>query len=133
MKTLIKPLLVAFSLLFVNVIATQAEVAKPGRRPTSVAPYQSGIFTTRDGKVQIALDKPTGGRVSIQLVNEAGQPVFTQQVGKKQTQARLRLDVSTLPDGDYQLVITNGVDTTTHALKMTTQSPSAPTRLVAVN
>ncbi|MFD2574386.1 T9SS type A sorting domain-containing protein [Spirosoma soli] len=133
MKTLIKPLLVAFVFVLINFNAAQAETTTPISKPKSAVAYQSGIYTTADGKVQIALDKQTGGMVEIRLTNAAGKVLFTQQVGKNQTAARVRLDVSALPDGTYQLEVTNGVDTTHHALTLATPEPSKPSRQVALN
>ncbi len=133
MKTLIKPLLVAFSLLLANVSASQAQATQAPSRPQSVTSFQSGIFTTVDGKLQIALDKQVGEIVEIRLANAAGQVFFTQRVTKRQTTARLRLDVSALPDGAYQLAITNSRDTTRQALTLDTKQPQEPNRLVALN
>ncbi|MFD2569606.1 T9SS type A sorting domain-containing protein [Spirosoma soli] len=133
MKTLIKPLLVAFAFVLINFNAAQAETDNPGNQPKSAVAYQSSIYTTVEGKVRISLDKQTGGMVEIRLTNAAGKVLYTQQVDKHQTAARVRLDVSNLPDGAYQLAITNGVDTTRHSLTLATQQPSEQSRLVALN
>jgi hypothetical protein len=133
MKTLVKSLLVAFTLTLVSTTFSQAEINKPIRRPKNAATFESSIYTTAEGKVQIALNKQTGGTVVVRLKNKAGAEVFNQLIGKRQEVARLRLDVSDLPDGVYQVVITNGVETTTQELTLTTQQPSAPTRFVAFN
>ncbi|MFD2572328.1 T9SS type A sorting domain-containing protein [Spirosoma soli] len=133
MKTLIKPLLIAFAFVLINFSAAQAETTKPIGRPSSAVAYQSGIYTTVEGKVQIGLAKQAGGMVEIRLTNAAGKVLFTQQVGKNQTAARIRLDVSALPDGAYQLEITNGVDSTRHAITLATPQPSEQSRLVALD
>ncbi|RRB06743.1 T9SS type A sorting domain-containing protein [Larkinella rosea] len=135
MKTLIKSLLVAFTLTAVTFSASVAETSNPARKPKNAAAFQSSLFTTIDGKVQIAVQKETGGTVEIRLTNHAGQAFFVQQVGKRQEAARFRLDVSSLPDGVYQVAISNGVDTATQELTLATQQskPVAPVRLVAVN
>lgn len=133
MKTLIKPLLIAFSLFVLTGSAALAGTVTSPNRPKAVATYQSGIFTTAEGKLQIALNKQTGGWVDIRLTNAAGKVLFVQQVSKHQTEARLRLDVSNLPDGTYELTITNGRDTTRQALTLATPKHSEPNRLIALN
>jgi len=132
MKTLINPLVIAFSLTVATFSASFADT-NPGGRPATVASYKTGMYTTAEGKLQIALDKEATGMVDIQLVNADGKVLFAQRVAKKETMARLRLTVSDLPDGTYQVRVSNGVDTTTHAVTLSTNQPSAPSRLVAIN
>ncbi|MFD1140250.1 T9SS type A sorting domain-containing protein [Larkinella insperata] len=133
MKTFAKTLLVALTVAFTSFNAAQAESHKPIGQPKNVATFQTSMYTTQEGKVQIALNKQTGGTVVVRLLDQAGKEIFTQPVGKRLTKARLRLDVSGLPDGVYQVEITNGVETTTQELKLATQKPVAVQRLVAVN
>jgi hypothetical protein len=61
MKTLVKSLLVAFTLTLVSTTFSQAEIKKPIGRPKNVASFQSSIYPTSEGKLQIALNKQTGG------------------------------------------------------------------------
>ncbi len=135
MKTLIQPLLVALSFSLVTVTTSLAATPSTDRptRPAVTAAYKTSIYTTAGGKLNIALDKETGGAVVIRLTNSAGKECFAQRIGKDQQAARLRLDLSGLPDGAYQVVITNGAETTTHALTLATQQPVESSRLVAVN
>ncbi|GAB3911977.1 hypothetical protein GCM10028803_54490 [Larkinella knui] len=133
MKTLFKSLLVAFTLTVVTFSTSWAESNKPIGKPKNAAAFQSSLYTTAEGKLQIALDKQTGGSVVVRLKNSAGTDLFIQQIGKRQQVARMRLDVSALPDGVYQVVISNGVETTTQELTLATQQPSATARLVAFN
>ena len=135
MKTLIQSLLVVASLNLVSVSAAQAATTSTDRptRPAVVATYKVGIYTTAEGKLNIALDKETGGAVIVRLTNSTGKEFFVERVGKQEKATRLRLDVSGLPDGVYQVEISNGSATTTHALTLATQQPSVSSRLVAIN
>ena len=134
MKTLIKSLFVAFTLTLITVYASLAETHKPIGRPKNVASFKSSIYTTNEGKIQIALNKQAGGSVMVRLTNKAGAEFFVQQFGKRHQASRLRLDVSALPDGIYQIAITNGVETTTYGLTLgTTPRTTTATRLVAFN
>lgn len=133
MKTLIKSLLVAVTLTLVSFSASNADINKPIGRPKNAATFQRGIYTTSEGKLQIALNKQTGGTVEVRLVDQAGNEVFFQKIGKRQQAARLRLDVSALADGNYQVLITNGFDTTVNDLTIATQPSQVANRLIAVN
>ena len=135
MKTLIKSLALAFSLAVVTSAASFANTteANPIGRPSSAASYKSAIYTTVSGKLNIALDKETGGAVDIKLKNVEGAVVYTQHIGKNESKYRTRLNLSELPDGVYQVEITNGVDVTTHSVTLSTQQPNTPARVVALN
>lgn len=132
MKTIITSLLVTFSLTAITLSAALAE-ATPNRRAAAVATYTCGMYTTAAGKLSIALDKQTGGTVVVRLVNSTGKELFVEHIGKNRKVARLLLDVSALPDGDYRVEITNGVDKTLRALTFVTQQPSVSGRLIAIN
>ncbi|SFD16776.1 hypothetical protein [Spirosoma endophyticum] len=132
MKTLIKSLALALTLGFVTSFATFANT-NPGGRQTVVASFKSAIYTTVSGKLSIALDKEIGGVVDVQLKNKDGKILYAQHLSKKERQYRRLLNVSELPDGDYQVEITNSVETTTHKMTLSTQQPVMPSRLVVIN
>ncbi|RCR66727.1 T9SS type A sorting domain-containing protein [Larkinella punicea] len=132
MKTLSKSLLVAFLLTLTSVSFAKADVYMSFVHPKKPVTFQSSLFTTTEGKLRIALNKQTGGAVQVRIVNRAGAEVFSKQIGKNRQNARLQLDVRNLPDGVYQVSITNGVDTTTQELTLATTPPvTATPRLIA--
>jgi hypothetical protein len=131
MKTLIKSFALALSLGIVTSAASFAE-ANPGGRPAMAAAYKSGVYTTINGKLNIALDKQTGGAIDVTLKNAGGEVVYSQHVGKNESKYRTRLNLSELPDGVYQVEITNGVETTTHTVTLSTQQPETPSRVIAL-
>ncbi|UFH52624.1 hypothetical protein [Spirosoma sp. KNUC1025] len=132
MKTLIKSLLLVFSISLIPVSASLAE-SNPIGRPAAAASYKTGIYTTSEGKLNIALDKEATGIVDVRFKHTSGKVLFSQRLCKKEKTSRIRLDMNELPDGDYQVEITNGVETTVHAVTISTKQPSTPSRLVAVN
>lgn len=135
MKTLIKSLVLALSLGFVTSAASFATPTNvnPIGRPSGVASYKTGIYTTVAGKLTIALDKATGGRVDIRLVDAKGKALYTQHLGKNEHGCRVRLNLSDLEDGVYTLEITNGVETTTQNVTIATQQPTLANRIIAIN
>ncbi|GAB3800446.1 hypothetical protein GCM10028819_25760 [Spirosoma humi] len=132
MKALINPLVIALVLTISTVSASFADT-NPGGRPAQVASYRTGMYTTAEGKLQIAVNKEATGAVDIQLVDAGGKVLFAQRVAKKETVARLRLTLNDLPDGDYKVQMSNGVEVTTYSVTLSTNQPSAPSRLVAIN
>lgn len=125
MKTLIKPLFLALSLSFVAVSISEAKPVRP-----AVATFKTGIYTSVSGKLNIALDKQTGGPVDIQLKRSSGELLYSQHLGKKETAFRTRLNLDDLVDGDYVLEITNGVETTRQTISLKTRQPAVANRIV---
>ncbi|MGA0555853.1 T9SS type A sorting domain-containing protein [Larkinella sp. VNQ87] len=132
MKTLVNTLFVAFVLTFASFTVSNADIHKPAGRPKKVAAFQTGMYPTTSGKLQIMVEKQAGGPVEVRLTNPAGDVLFVQKVGKRQQSVRLSLDVRNLPDGVYQVAITNGDETKTQNVSLSTQQPSAPIRSVVL-
>lgn len=129
MKTLITALALALSLATVTVAQTNVI-----DRPTKVARYQTGIYTTAAGKLQVAVDKQAGGTVALQLKDATGNVLFTRQIPKYDTQYRNRFDLSQLPDGTYEVELTNGVDITRQTVVIATKlERTVQTQLLASN
>jgi len=129
MKTLITTLALALSL--VTVTMAQTNVVD---RPTKVSRYQTGIYTTATGKLQVAVDKQAGGTVAIQLKDATGNVLFTRQIPKYETQYRNRFDLSQLPDGTYEVELTNGLDVTRQTVVIATKlERTVQTQLLASN
>ncbi len=131
MKTIIKSLFFALSVSVLTSFAALGE-GNP-ERPATAASFKSGVYTTTQGKLSIALDKQTGGTVDVRLKNSEGAIVYSKRLSKNESTCRMRLDMSELPDGAYQLEITNGVEMTKQNVTLSTKKPTMPSRLVAVN
>ncbi|MFC5410263.1 hypothetical protein ACFPMF_13135 [Larkinella bovis] len=131
MKTILKTLLVALTLTFVGF--TTAEAGQPIGRPKKAASFQSVMYLTAEGKIQVSLNKEVGGAVVVRLKNSKNADLYVQHVGKRQHAVRMRFDVGALPDGVYQVEISNGLEKTTQTVTLITQTPTEPARLVAIN
>lgn len=132
MKSLIKPFLFALSLSIVAFTTSFSE-ANPIGRPTSAATYKTGIYTTAAGKLNIALDKQTGGSVDIQLKSSDGTVLYTKHLSKNERIYRTRLNLNDLEDGVYYVEITNGVETTRQSIKLSTSHPTTPERTIVMD
>ncbi|MFD2932985.1 hypothetical protein [Spirosoma flavum] len=135
MKTLIKSLALAFSLGIVTSAASFANVTEvnPIGRTSAVASYKTGIYSTVTGKLNIALDKTTDGRVDIQMKGTDGKVLYTKHLGKNEHGCRVSLNLNDLEDGVYTLEITNGIETTTQNVTVATKQPTTPSRIIAIN
>ncbi|RAJ90093.1 hypothetical protein LX87_05522 [Larkinella arboricola] len=90
------------------------------------------MHTTTEGKVQIAVQKETTSPVTVRLINAERKEIFIRPIGKRQQAVQLRPDVSDLPDGVYQIAISNGIKTTTQELTLATKHPTTALRRIAV-
>jgi len=130
MKTLITTLALALSLATVTIAADTNAID----RPTKVARYESGIYTTVAGKLHVSVDKQIGGIVAVSFKDANGTVLFTRQIAKKDTQFRTRFDLSQLTDGTYELELTNGVDVTRQTIVIATKlERTVQTQMVASN
>ena len=131
MKTLIKSFALALTLTATTISATFAD-GTPAGRPSNVASFKSGVYSTAAGKLHVSLDKETGGKVTIRLKDNRGAVLYNQHLGKNETTYRTRLDLSDLPDGTYELELTNGVETTRQTVTISTKHARlVQTQLVA--
>ncbi|MVM38605.1 hypothetical protein GO730_15330 [Spirosoma sp. HMF3257] len=132
MKTLIKSLALA---LIVGIASSSVSLAdsNPGTRSATVAAFKTGIYSTPYGQLNIALDKETGGAVDVRLKGTDGKVLYTQHVGKNERSYRVRLNMTELADGVYQVEVTNGVETTIQNVTISTYQPQSPSRVISVN
>ncbi len=134
MKTLIKSLALALTLGVVTSATSFAATSEgnPTGRTSTAASYKTGIYSTVAGKLNIALDKKTGGSVDIRLKDVDGKVLYTQHLGKNEHGCRVSLNLNDLEDGVYNLEITNGVNTTTQNVTIATKHPTTPIRIIAI-
>ena len=130
MKTLISTIALALSLATITLAADTSGID----RPTKVARYETGIYTTVNGKLQVSVDKQAGGTVAISLKDANGSVLFSRQIAKNDTQYRSRFDLSQLTDGTYELELTNGVNVTRQTVVIATKlERTVQTQLLAAN
>lgn len=134
MKTLIQSIALALTLGIVTSTVSLADTTpNPGTRPTTAVSYKTGIYSTPYSQLNIALDKEKGGAIDLRLKGADGKVLYAEHVGKNERNYRARLNLSALADGVYLLEVTNGVETTTQTVTISTNQPSAPSRVIAIN
>ncbi len=104
--------------------------------PTKPASFDASVYVTVNNTIKLAVDKTTAEslRISLHEVGK-GDDLFSKLIGKKQTNARLQLNVDELPNGVYELEIksASGVRIVKQ-VQLGTVTPTVPTgRLVAIS
>lgn len=133
MKTFAKSL-VLLLLVSTATFATPVADTKAPSRPTTPVTYRVGVFPSGDGaSLNVVVDKQSGGKVDILLKDVNGNVLYNQRVGKKEATIRVKLNLSQLADGQYRLDVTNGAQTTTQNVTLSTKTPVQPERLVSMN
>lgn len=129
MKTLAHSFL--FSLTFAAALSTGSfSEAKPIDRPTEAATYQAGVYVASDSKLHVAVDKHAGGHVTLRLRDTKGALLYDDYLGKKAYKYRTKLNLENLPDGTYQLEVSNGVETKSQTVTIATQRTALSARLI---
>ncbi|MBO0935420.1 hypothetical protein J2I47_02555 [Fibrella sp. HMF5335] len=128
MKTLIK-LLLALSL---GLSLTMASLAAPVGiiHPKTAVAYKTGVYVNASGKLNVALNKETGGNVSVVLKNTKGDILFAHTTGKNEQAYRVRLSLDQLPDGTYTIEFSNGFETTQQTVTLSTSAPAVVQRVI---
>ena len=111
---------------------TTAAFADPATSPNAPASFQSSVYVSASHDIRVAVDKEKSHIVQVKILNEQGRLISSQSINKKTSHYRARFDVNELPDGHYQLVITDGTAVETHALDLTTQTPTTVSRAISV-
>jgi hypothetical protein len=99
MKTTFKTLICALAL------GTTVAFAGPGSDAKKATSFQTGIYKSLDGNLNVNIAKKATAIASLAILNANGDVLAWEGVGKKQTKARFRFDLSALPDGVYTLSV----------------------------
>lgn len=86
--------------------------------------FEVGVYPVqRSSKLHVAVAKHHHKRLNLRLVNPKNEVLYQETVGKHQAKYQRKLDLSTLPDGVYQLQITDGQDTVVREVNLSTSKP----------
>lgn len=91
---------------------------------TPSASFEVGVYPIQhSSKLAVAVAKYHQKRLSLRLVNPKNEVLYQETLGKNQSKYSRKLDLSTLPDGLYQLQITDGQDTVVREVNLSTSKP----------
>ena len=126
MKNLVKSLLFAFAMTFVIAFNASAD----DKDTLKVTGFESGIYTTKEGKIRIHVDKYNKKPTVILLEDKRGKILYEEVIGKNETKLRRMIDMSQLPTGEYTLkIFSNGEK----QIKKLGISETQPERFISMN
>ncbi|TDB67383.1 DUF3244 domain-containing protein [Arundinibacter roseus] len=99
MKTNLKFILVAFTL------ATTVAFAGPGEESKKATSFSTGIYTSVDGRLNVNIEKSKLAAATVLILNSNGDILARESIGKKQSEASIKFDLSQLQEGEYKLAI----------------------------
>ena len=102
--------------------------------PDKPAGFQAHIYSKGGNMVRVVVEKTIPQALTVSL-RQTGQPatLFQQYMSKKQAQLALRLDVSALADGDYEVVVQSASGRIVKQLSVGLSQPvETPKRVVAI-
>ena len=126
MKNLVKSLIFAFAMTFVIAYNASAD----DKDTLKVTGFESGIYTTKQGKIRIHVDKYNKKPTVILLEDKRGKILYEEVAGKNETKLRRMIDMSQLPTGEYTLKISSNGE---KQIKKLGISETQPERLISMN
>lgn len=117
MKNSIKTIAIAFALFATTFAANAGE-----KETTKVAGFNTGVYTTKAGKVNVLIEKASQDAATVILLkNEKGETVYRETVGKSQQKFGRSLNLDELEAGKYELKVISNGETQTKTFQLSEQ------------
>lgn len=110
MKKSVKTIVFAFvfSAAFAfSAVASDKEAKK-------VTGFATGIYVTKEGKINLNVDKYTSSKTTILITNRAGIVIYREVLGKELSKFKRSLNVDALPSGKYTLEVSSNKEKQTN-------------------
>jgi hypothetical protein len=90
-----------------NLICAALLSINPSNEPITnkALPFEASAYVTLDHQIRLSVVKSSQEPVVVLLRNTKNEVLFTQTVGRKMQNYALKMDVSSLQDGAYELEI----------------------------
>lgn len=95
--------------------------------------FEASAYVTANNQIRVAVEKTPTVPVVILLRDKGNEILFRQSIGKKESRYAVKLDVSELADGHYELEIKSSEGSIRKHLNVETAPIHWTKRLVAVN
>ena len=121
------------SVIALHLLATPATVPSVDK-PTTPESFEASAYVNKERKIRLSIDKSAVEAMTVNL-RPVGKTaaVFTERVGRKETKARLLLNVDQLPDGLYELELRTASGQLTRRIDLKTPvEATAPQRLLTI-
>ncbi|MCY7352869.1 MAG: hypothetical protein LH606_19790 [Cytophagaceae bacterium] len=105
--------------------------------PTSDSqpPFEVGVYPKHHtAKLNVMVENHEQKRLNLRLINPKNEIMYQETVSRKTAKYWRKLDLGQLPDGIYQLQVSNGQETVVREINVTTHQaePIVPEKLVSV-
>ncbi|KAA9349363.1 hypothetical protein [Larkinella humicola] len=110
------------------VSASSLSFANITPKPGDQAPFETSVIAFPSTmKIDVVVQNLEGTNLTIRLVDHLGITQATQRLSKHEKALRTRFDISALTDGIYKVVVSDGANTRTQEINISTNVPTPTT------
>jgi hypothetical protein len=121
------------SKLAFSVLMSAATLTNPSDPTTPKAlNFGASAYVTVNNQIRVAVDKDANVGVEVLLRDKSNQVLFRQSISKKDPKYSLKLDVSELADGQYELEVKSNEGSIRKQLNLSTQPAIETSRTLAL-
>jgi hypothetical protein len=118
MKTLLASAFVTLSLA----VSSPIFANNPAPAATEqTQPIRFWVVSGANGKIDVNVIKSEIRNLSITLVDKSGQKLATSNISRDSAATRTRFDLTALPDGEYQVILSDGKNSQAKTIELNTQ------------
>jgi hypothetical protein len=131
MKTPVRFLLAAAAALVLAQTPLRAEEKPPAPKAKAKAAvpetFGMNMFPKINStKMNLLIENQYGIKLHIKLLNEKNEVLYNETIGRKQTKYWRKFDMGQLKDGHYRFEVSNGVETQSREVDLSTKQPVVP-------
>jgi hypothetical protein len=106
MKTIVKTIACALAL------STSVAFATTDKTTTDQKPvkFEVGAYVAKDETIRVAINKNTATRLKVSLKNANGQVLYSQIMGRNESNFATKLNIDDLGAGIYKLEVSDGTE-----------------------
>lgn len=118
-----------------NLICAALLSINPSNEPvaTKALPFEASAYITLDHQIRLSVVKSTQEPVVVLLRNTKNEVLFTKTVGRKMQNYALKMDVSNLQDGAYELEIKSSQGTVRKQVELSSPVVQKANRLIVMD
>ncbi|RRB04042.1 hypothetical protein [Larkinella rosea] len=94
--------------------------------------FETNTFITNQNKIWVAVEKSSSMPVTVFLRNSDNEVVFKRFIGKSESKFAAKLDVSELPEGQYELEFTSSEGSVKKTVSIGKPVVVEPTRMISM-
>ncbi|WP_077921212.1 hypothetical protein [Spirosoma sp. 209] len=100
-------------------------------RPSANGSFGATVETEPE-RIRVLIDKPANSLLTVQVTDQDGWPLYASTLDKQQTSSPFTFNLNGLPDGQYQLRLSNGKRTKISQIQLVSTGNPANQRQVLI-